>query len=467
MKHYYNDFSPEACAWVEQLIMEGLIPDGDVDCRSITEIQPNELTEYVSCHFFCGIAGWSLALHLAGWPTDKPVWTGSCPCQPFSSAGRQKGTDDERHLWPAFHRLIAECLPPTVFGEQVASAKVVGKVKNPSGEVWVDGVRSDLERAGYAFGSGVLGAHSAGAPHIRQRLYWVAERVEKSLRTGAGGLGRSSCDEGGEPVGSRGEGLRQGDGPLGAGGVGAGGAGSGMANPHRQRPPGVNPLLRAEEAGRDEGGVSEAAGGSDDGRVANSSRPRLEGHNTGPRQTGEEIEPGEQVEQFTGHGDDGRVANSDAEGRERDGRRRGGGHEGGNGGEEAERSECGEGVEGLCVSGRLEHTEHTGSQGHCGDGDDGDQPGRDDPQPDRPTCEPSAKSGWDASIWHPCRDGKARRIPEAESGIFPVVDDGRYLVPEVARRRTTRPPLLRGSGNAIVPQTAAEFVQSYLEATEV
>ena len=121
--------------------------------------------EFRQCHFFAGIGGWSFALQLAGWPEDRPVWTGSCPCQPFSSAGKQRGTADERHLWPVFANLIRECRPDVVFGEQVASA---------IGHGWLDGIRTDLESEGYACGAAVLGAHSVGAPHIRQRLYWVA-----------------------------------------------------------------------------------------------------------------------------------------------------------------------------------------------------------------------------------------------------------------------------------------------------
>jgi DNA (cytosine-5)-methyltransferase 1 len=118
----YNDNDPAVCAWVENLVAAGRIPPGDVICKSITEISPDDCRGYTQCHFFCGIAGWTVALALAGWPIDKPVWTGSCPCQPFSTAGLGKGADDERHLWPAFHSLIRECQPATVFGEQVASS---------------------------------------------------------------------------------------------------------------------------------------------------------------------------------------------------------------------------------------------------------------------------------------------------------------------------------------------------------
>ncbi|NLT15575.1 MAG: DNA cytosine methyltransferase, partial [Clostridiales bacterium] len=120
--NYYNDFDKKACAWLRELIKAGLIPDGVVDERSITDVKADELRGFTQCHFFAGIGGWSRALQIAGWGEDRPVWTGSCPCQPFSTAGKQAGKSDERHLWPAFAKLIAECKPPVVFGEQVESA---------------------------------------------------------------------------------------------------------------------------------------------------------------------------------------------------------------------------------------------------------------------------------------------------------------------------------------------------------
>ena len=124
--NYYNEFDPKAAAWLRHLIADGIIPPGHVDERSIQDVMPDDLRGYTQCHFFAGIGGWSEALRLAGWPADRPVWTGSCPCQPFSVAGKGKGTKDERHLWPAFFRLIAECQPPAAFGEQVASAAALG-----------------------------------------------------------------------------------------------------------------------------------------------------------------------------------------------------------------------------------------------------------------------------------------------------------------------------------------------------
>jgi DNA (cytosine-5)-methyltransferase 1 len=163
--NYYNEHDPKAAAWLRELIAAGMIPAGVVDERSITEISPNDLSDFTQCHFFAGIGGWSLALQLAGWPEDRPVWTGSCPCQPFSHAGKQLGRKDPRHLWPAFRRLINRGNPPVVFGEQVASA---------DGRKWLAGVFSNLEAMGYAAAGADLCAAGVGAPHIRQRLYWVA-----------------------------------------------------------------------------------------------------------------------------------------------------------------------------------------------------------------------------------------------------------------------------------------------------
>lgn len=160
---YYNEIDPYAAQWLRNLIAAGHIAPGDVDERSIIEVKPDELREYAQCHFFAGIGGWSYALRLAGWPDDRPVWTGSCPCQPFSAAGLQRGAEDERHLWPSFFSLIRERRPASVFGEQVAGA---------AGLAWLDHVCADLEAAGYAAAAADLCAAGAGAFHIRQRLYW-------------------------------------------------------------------------------------------------------------------------------------------------------------------------------------------------------------------------------------------------------------------------------------------------------
>lgn len=178
--NYYNENDEQAAEWLRQLIGRGVIPAGDVDTRSICDVRPRDLRGYTQCHFFAGIGGWSEALRIAGWPAARPVWTGSCPCQPFSSAGKGLGAADERHLWPVFYELIRQCRPEFVFGEQVASA---------IGKGWLDGVSADLEAAGYACGAAVLGAHSLGAPHIRQRLFWCG------LADGAGAPGAQQWDE--------------------------------------------------------------------------------------------------------------------------------------------------------------------------------------------------------------------------------------------------------------------------------
>jgi DNA (cytosine-5)-methyltransferase 1 len=172
MAAYYNDNEPFVAQWLRNLIAAGHIADGEVDERPIQQVRPDDLREFTQCHFFAGIGGWSLALRIAGWPDDRPVWTGSCPCQPFSVAGAQRGADDERHLWPAFFRLIRECRPGTVLGEQVAGA---------AGLAWLDHVCADLEGAGYAAAAADLPAACVGAPHIRQRLWWVAYSDRKGL----------------------------------------------------------------------------------------------------------------------------------------------------------------------------------------------------------------------------------------------------------------------------------------------
>jgi DNA (cytosine-5)-methyltransferase 1 len=175
VKTYYNEWEPYSAAWLRNLIEAGLLPDGDVDERDIREIKGSDLDGYGQCHFFAGIGGWPLALALAGWPADAPVWSGSCPCQPFSTAGKRMGSKDERHLFPDFCRLIAERKPSTVFGEQVASI---------DGRDWLSRVRVDLEALGYGVGAADLCVAGLGAPHIRQRLWWVADAGHANRRGG-------------------------------------------------------------------------------------------------------------------------------------------------------------------------------------------------------------------------------------------------------------------------------------------
>lgn len=170
--NYYNEIDVGAAAWLRELITDGQIPAGEVDERSIWDVSPSDLAGFIQCHFFAGVAGWAYALKLTGFPEDREVWTGSCPCQPFSAAGKGAGVTDERHLWPAWFHLIRECRPGLVFGEQVSAA---------IGHGWLDLVSDDLEGEGYACGPIVLPASCVGAPHIRQRLWFVAHRSGAGL----------------------------------------------------------------------------------------------------------------------------------------------------------------------------------------------------------------------------------------------------------------------------------------------
>lgn len=187
---YYNEIDKNAAAWLRELIKTGAIAPGDVDDRSIVDVDPADLRGYTQHHFFAGIGIWSYALREAGWPDDRPVFTGSPPCQPFSSAGMRKGFDDERHLWPVFFNLIRQHNPDVVFGEQVASKDALA---------WLDPVYADMEGAGYAFGALDLCAAGVGAPHIRQRLFMCGSRhLADSFGAGWQGGLRRRPDQGWE-----------------------------------------------------------------------------------------------------------------------------------------------------------------------------------------------------------------------------------------------------------------------------
>lgn len=188
MTAYYNEIEPFAAEWLRNLIAAGHLPAGDVDTRSIVDVAADDLVGYSQCHFFAGIGGWALAARLAGWPDDRELWTGSCPCQPFSVAGKGAGTDDERHLWPHQFRLIRARRPAVWMGEQVAAA--VGKA-------WLDGVLADLEGIGYAGRAAVVPACSVDAPHRRDRLWIVTERsraVDHRVGARLEGLARHGDD---------------------------------------------------------------------------------------------------------------------------------------------------------------------------------------------------------------------------------------------------------------------------------
>jgi DNA (cytosine-5)-methyltransferase 1 len=370
--NYYNEIDAYAADWLRMLMVMGHIPMGDVDTRSIVDVSPDDLKGYTQCHFFAGIGGWSYALQLAGWSEDKPVWTGSCPCQPFSAAGKQKGEKDERHLWPEFQRLIAQCRPPVVFGEQVASKL---------GRTWLAGVRTDLEALGYGVGAADLCAAGVGAPHIRQRLWWVASSgVAKPEGRGCGGR----TDEPGREQEARvaaGRGSEGGSGGL----ADADAAGSG-----EQRRSGLLDGERAafgDDADR-RGAVRGLADSEMEGRVWN--RGISEG--------------------------------SDAELAEHS---------------SAKRGERWADPQGLRDAGGLGNPEQQGPQGR-------ERPGNVELHGAagavRPTAEAGIPDAWANTIWLPCADGKARRI---EPGIEPLAHGvparvgrlrayGNAIVPQVA-----------------------------------
>ena len=126
MQIYFNDNEKYVTRW-----LRNLYPEACVDDRSVELVSLQDVTNYARCHFFAGIGGWEYALTLAGWPETFPVWTASLPCQPFSTAGKRLGNKDKRHLWPVFRDLVEQCLPPVIFGEQVASK---------DGRIWLAGV---------------------------------------------------------------------------------------------------------------------------------------------------------------------------------------------------------------------------------------------------------------------------------------------------------------------------------------
>lgn len=173
MAAWYNENDNRLADTLEALIEAGEIAPGVVDRRSILDVKPADLAGFTQCHFFAGVGIWSYALREAGWPDELPVWTGSCPCQPFSAGGKGLGFADERHLWPAWFHLLSISRPGVVFGEQVASQ---------DGLAWLDLVRSDMEATGYALGALDLCAAGFGAPHIRQRLYFVADAHDAERR---------------------------------------------------------------------------------------------------------------------------------------------------------------------------------------------------------------------------------------------------------------------------------------------
>ena len=444
--NYYNEFDTKTAAWLRELISAKLIPAGDVDTRSIVDVSADELRGYTQCHFFAGIGGWSLALQLAGWPADKRVWSGSTPCQPFSTAGKGLAQADERHLWPVFFNLIKECRPEYVFGEQVASA---------IGKGWLDGISTDLGEEGYTCGSAVLGAHSLGSPHIRQRLYWVAydssaglERTPgQKLQRNSGGLaGSGKADRLAHTNDTGSQGRQQCDRSSSQCATGSSVSSVRLGNPSSERHDRQHPLLRQEDGGRDTGDILQATGSCETDRVAHTESIRSgEGQQDarGSVSGGNEEQGAISVCGSSASG----MVNAECSGlmgspisnRESAEARR-----------EEEPNDNRVSSEGCAIASGMADTEHNRLSGKNGTSPIKGSDREDD-------WLPVGSSGqlctdhWSNCIIIPCRDGKARRIP-TEPAFFPLA----HGIPA----RVVR---LRGYGNAIVPQAAAEFIQAFQE----
>lgn len=409
--NYYNEIDPSAAAWLAALMADNLIPHGHIDTRSICDVEPSDLEGYAQCHFFAGIGGWSLALKLAGWPETRPVWTGSCPCQPFSDAGKGLGEADPRHLWPYFRNLIGNCRPAVVFGEQVGSK---------AGRLWLSRVRSDFQNAAYAFGAADLAAASLGAPHKRQRLFWVADsQCFRAVR-------RSEDKEGPTDPGSE---LR---GKL-SSAVGQNGDASGLAD-STDTDRRIGEHIPQERTGQDRQRRRGPAIGGANGRLDDTAgarqqpeRQRPEGEardqarlrrperrRTISSRLGYAILPGLEVR--SGGSQDGRPPEETSSATQ------------------LSMFGCG-----------LGNSPCSGSAGADGSSEQEQGPGTG-----------SVHAFWRDTRWIPTTDprtGKTvmRRIP-LEPSLFPL-----------AQRIPGRVGLLRGAGNAIVPQVAGEFIQAYLE----
>ena len=115
------------------------------------------------------------------------IITGGFPCQPYSLAGKRKGKEDDRHLWPEMLRGIREIQPTYVVGENVFG------LINWSGGLVFDEVQADLEAQGYEVFPFVLPACAVGAPHRRDRIWFVAHAIGRTARP-SGTSGRTDSN---------------------------------------------------------------------------------------------------------------------------------------------------------------------------------------------------------------------------------------------------------------------------------
>ncbi len=101
------------------------------------------------------------------WRGRVDILTGGFPCQPYSTAGKRLGKDDERHLWPEMRRIISEIAPTYVVGENVRG------LTNWNGGLVFEEVCVDLEALGYEVWTGIIPAAGVSAPHRRDRVWFV------------------------------------------------------------------------------------------------------------------------------------------------------------------------------------------------------------------------------------------------------------------------------------------------------
>lgn len=422
MAAIYNDTERFACDWLQHLMDAGLIMPGKIDDRSIADLSPDDLAGYERVHLFAGVGGWDFALQIAEWPAGCPVWTCSCPCPPFSQAGKRQSCQrcaganlvwcprrtgycicadcshawlaDGRHLWPEAWRLIARCRPARVFGEQVAS---------PDGLEWLAGVRASLEVISYAPWGTDYPAAGVGSPNIRQRLWWMADAD--------GGIGRDGDLQSGGQHGQQSEDGR-------AGGL--------ADSDERQR----RRLADREGCQRD----GQAAGWIEGDRFAQSGGATL------------------------------RMADGASDGR-REERQDAGGFASG------DRPQAGRGAEHAGQPDRLVDAEQPRLEGHAGHGHNSGQPGWLDAEPGRSAAATGAAGFWSAFDIVHCTDGKARRVPQSSllrlaDGLSPSMVRGGFEGAEgfpLAEGAGNRVGRLRGYGNAINPYAAARFIRAWRE----
>ena len=146
--------------------------------RNILSVEIDDWCNQVTAHHFPECKQYQNIYDFDGteWAGKVDVLTGGFPCQPFSAAGKRKGTADDRHLWPEMLRVIGEIKPRWIIGENV-----LGFVNWSDGMVF-DQVHTDLENQGYEVQSFVLPACSVGAPHRRDRVWIVAKDTMRSRR---------------------------------------------------------------------------------------------------------------------------------------------------------------------------------------------------------------------------------------------------------------------------------------------